>query len=111
MEKALNQLKRMVSPASGAANVRHFVLYCCYPLLNCPAGQGQVYTPMMKLVKVLLGISMPSEMAPLKNIVFFDPTLNKSQKAAVKFALESPEVACIHGPPGITAIYLLRGST
>jgi DNA polymerase alpha-associated DNA helicase A len=59
---------------------------------------------MTKLVEVLLGISAPSEKIPLENVVFFDPTLNDSQKAAVRFALESPEVACIHGPPGIIAI-------
>lgn len=59
---------------------------------------------MTKLVEVLLGISAPSERIPFENITFFDPNLNDSQKAAVKFALESPEVACIHGPPGITVI-------
>jgi DNA polymerase alpha-associated DNA helicase A len=59
---------------------------------------------MTKLVEVLLGISAPSERTPLENIVFFDPTLNDSQKATVKFALEAPEVACIHGPPGIVVI-------
>lgn len=59
---------------------------------------------MTKLVEVLLGISVPSEKIPIENIVFFDPTLNDSQKAAVKFALQSPEVACIHGPPGIIMI-------
>jgi len=59
---------------------------------------------MTKLVEVLLGISAPSERTPIENITFFDLTLNDSQKAAVKFALESPEVACIHGPPGIIII-------
>ena len=59
---------------------------------------------MTKLVEVLLGISAPSEKIPLENMVFFDPNLNDSQKAAVKFALESPEVACIHGPPGIVTV-------
>ena len=56
---------------------------------------------MTRLIEVLLGISPPSERTPVENIVFFDSALNDSQKAAVKFALESPEVACIHGPPGI----------
>jgi len=56
---------------------------------------------MTRLVEVLLGISAPSERIPIENTVFFDPTLNDSQKAAVEFALESPEIACIHGPPGI----------
>lgn len=39
-------------------------------------------------------------MIPLEGLTFFDHTLNPSQKDAIKFALESPEVACIHGPPG-----------
>ena len=56
---------------------------------------------MTKLVEVLLGISAPSERIPIENTAFFDPTLNDSQKAAFKFVLESPEIACIHGPPGI----------
>ena len=64
--------------------------------------------PMTKLAEVLLGISVPSERIPLENVVFFDPTLNDSQKVAVKFALESPEVACIHGPPGIVLSSLAR---
>ena len=59
---------------------------------------------MTKLVEVLLGISAPSESVSRENIVFYDSTLNDSQKAAVKFALESPEVACIHGPPGIILV-------
>ncbi len=37
----------------------------------------------------------------MKDIQFFDNNLNPSQKEAVKFCLESPEVACIHGPPGM----------
>jgi hypothetical protein len=42
----------------------------------------------------------PSAKIHLTDLTFFDPTLNASQKEAVKFALEAPEVACIHGPPG-----------
>lgn len=52
-----------------------------------------------------MGMSTPSEKSPISDISFFDETLNASQKDAVKFALESPEVACIHGPPG-TYIYI-----
>lgn len=43
-------------------------------------------------------------MIPVGDLTFFDPSLNRSQKEAVKFALESPEVACIHGPPGIEIV-------
>ncbi|KAK3984142.1 P-loop containing nucleoside triphosphate hydrolase protein [Cladorrhinum sp. PSN332] len=31
---------------------------------------------------------------------WFDPTLNESQKDAIRFALASKEIALIHGPPG-----------
>ncbi|KAF5630738.1 HCS1-DNA helicase A [Fusarium tjaetaba] len=34
------------------------------------------------------------------NLEWFDPTLNDSQKNAIRFALLSREVALIHGPPG-----------
>jgi len=59
---------------------------------------------MTKPVEVLLGISAPLERTPVENIAFSDPTLKDSQKAVLKFALESPEVARIHGPPGIIVI-------
>jgi DNA polymerase alpha-associated DNA helicase A len=53
-----------------------------------------------RLIQVLLGISQPSARISVAALTFFDPSLNASQKEAVKFALEAPEVACIHGPPG-----------
>lgn len=69
------------------------------------------------LLKVLFGLQMPS-MAPLESLVpedsgddvkaeaspirWFDETLNDSQKRAVEFTLRSNEVACIHGPPGVS---------
>jgi DNA polymerase alpha-associated DNA helicase A len=45
-------------------------------------------------------MAMPSRHTITHGISFFDESLNDGQKAAVKFALESVEVACIHGPPG-----------
>jgi hypothetical protein len=53
------------------------------------------------LIQVLLGMTQPSTKIAVHNLAFFDSTLNTSQKEAVKFALEAPEVACIHGPPGV----------
>jgi len=55
---------------------------------------------MTALIRVLLGMSQPSARIAVADLTFFDPALNASQKEAVKFALEAPEVACIHGPPG-----------
>ena len=51
-------------------------------------------------MQVLLGIATPSAKVPVVDLNFFDSSLNASQREAVQFSLESPEVACIHGPPG-----------
>ncbi|KAF4467324.1 dna polymerase alpha-associated dna helicase a [Fusarium albosuccineum] len=57
--------------------------------------------------RVLFGLSSPSPVAEdltkddtVGNLEWFDPTLNGSQKDAIRFALVSREVALIHGPPG-----------
>ncbi|KAL8419634.1 hypothetical protein RB594_002718 [Gaeumannomyces avenae] len=58
-------------------------------------------------MRVLFGLSSPSPVPAdlgadpdLSKIEWIDPTLNESQKDAVRFALASPEIALIHGPPG-----------
>ena len=61
------------------------------------------------LMRVLFGMDSPTPLpANLEDperscgkITFFDPTLNDSQKDAVRFALASKDVALIHGPPGV----------
>ena len=65
----------------------------------------QDYTPFMR---VLFGQGSPSPLPsdlndptnPLHKLEFNDPSLNDSQKEAVRFALASREIALIHGPPG-----------
>ncbi|EXJ77147.1 hypothetical protein A1O3_10305 [Capronia epimyces CBS 606.96] len=61
------------------------------------------------LQRVLLGLSPPRAPDPerAKDIVFYDPTLNASQQDAIRFALSSPEIALIHGPPGTGKTYTL----
>lgn len=65
------------------------------------------------LLRVLFGLQLPSaaslesligeeggaEATPIK---WFDETLNDSQKRAVEYTLRANEVACIHGPPGVS---------
>ncbi|OAA67523.1 DNA-binding protein SMUBP-2 [Cordyceps fumosorosea ARSEF 2679] len=58
-------------------------------------------------IRVLFGLSSPSTVPrdlsaeeDLGKIEWFDPTLNDSQKDAIRFALASREIALIHGPPG-----------
>lgn len=53
------------------------------------------------LTNVLLGQSDLSPPQEVNDIQFFDATLNDSQKEAVRFALGSPEISLIHGPPGV----------
>ena len=63
------------------------------------------YTP---FIRVLFGLSspapVPADLASdpeVGNIDWVDPTLNDSQKDAIRFALASKEIALIHGPPGV----------
>ena len=52
-------------------------------------------------MKVIFGHATPTPVSPDKvTVEFTDPTLNDSQKEAIRFALSSPEIALIHGPPG-----------
>ena len=60
--------------------------------------------------RVLFGQSSPAPVpADLSSdpeygkIDWIDPTLNDSQKDAIRFALASKEIALIHGPPGVTS--------
>ena len=60
-------------------------------------------------IRVLFGLSSPSPVAQdltkdenVGQIDWFDPTLNDSQKDAIRFALASREIALIHGPPGVS---------
>lgn len=69
------------------------------------------------LLKVLFGLRAPStasleslakepvdDVAETSPIEWFDTTLNDSQKRAVEFTLRANEVACIHGPPGVSVM-------
>lgn len=71
---------------------------------------NQTITRMQKLkedeysgfLRTLFGLSSPSPVGDLaEKIEWIDPSLNDSQKDAIKFALASREVALIHGPPGV----------
>ncbi|KAI0336542.1 P-loop containing nucleoside triphosphate hydrolase protein [Cubamyces sp. BRFM 1775] len=96
MDKALDQLEKVVLP-------------------NSDAKEDKFLPKMTPLIRVLMGMAPPSERVPVKDLKFFDPSLNASQQEAIRFALESPEVACIHGPPGTgkthTLIELIRQLT
>ncbi|KAL7283392.1 hypothetical protein ACG7TL_002822 [Trametes sanguinea] len=96
MDKALDQLEKVVLP-------------------NEVTKEDKFLPKMTPLIRVLMGMAPPSERIPVKDLRFFDPSLNASQQEAIRFAMESPEVACIHGPPGTgkthTLIELIRQLT
>jgi DNA polymerase alpha-associated DNA helicase A len=56
-------------------------------------------------VRVLFGLTsptpVPKDLESVGTIDWIDPSLNDSQKDAIRFALASREVALIHGPPGV----------
>ncbi|KAF8802852.1 P-loop containing nucleoside triphosphate hydrolase protein [Phlegmacium glaucopus] len=79
MDKTIEQLEKIVIPGDSG---------------------GKSSGELNALIQVLLAMKLPASREPVNNLTFFDDTLNDSQKAAVRFCLESPEVACIHGPPG-----------
>jgi hypothetical protein len=103
MDGALDQLEKTIIPS-----VCSFSSVVYAPQHDSGLIQSNDKPPheMTKLIRVLLGMSQPSARTPVADLKFFDPALNASQKEAVKFALEAPEVACIHGPPGQCIPYL-----
>lgn len=96
MDKALDNLEKVALGQAAESKDK-----------NLPALTG--------VMRVLLGMSEPSKRVPVQDLKFFDDTLNPSQRDAVRFTLESPEVACIHGPPGTgkthTLIEIIRQMT
>ena len=66
-------------------------------------------------MRVLFGLSSPSLLpadlaadVEFGKIDWIDPTLNDSQKDAIRFALASKEIALIHGPPGVVGSFSVR---
>lgn len=63
-------------------------------------------------VQVLFGLTSPSplteDMEREGAVKWVDPSLNDSQKDAIRFALASREVALIHGPPGVGVFQLSK---
>ena len=70
--------------------------------------QEREYTSLMR---VLFGLDTPTPLPPdLEDpergagpVEFIDPSLDDSQRDAVRFALAAREVALMHGPPGVTS--------
>lgn len=65
-----------------------------------PQKEDKFLPQLTPLIRVLVGLQELTAKRPATDVTFFDTSLNRSQQSAVRFALQSPEVACIHGPPG-----------
>ncbi|KAI1007822.1 DNA polymerase alpha-associated DNA helicase A [Podosphaera aphanis] len=62
----------------------------------CRMGEGDY----SRLMRVLFGLDSLASVQDVGELEWVNENLNTSQKEAVKFALGSPDVALIHGPPG-----------
>lgn len=58
-------------------------------------------------IRVLFGLTTPSpvseDLSEVKALEWVNPSVDDSQKDAIRFALASKEVALIHGPPGVSS--------
>jgi DNA polymerase alpha-associated DNA helicase A len=70
--------------------------------------QKMVEAEYSSFMRVLFDLSSPSPLSDdlssdpeFGNVEWIDPSLNESQKDAIRFALASKEIALIHGPPGV----------
>ena len=52
------------------------------------------------LLRVLFNLQKPGLSEAIRDMEFFDETLNDSQKEAVLHCLRSNEMGIVHGPPG-----------
>lgn len=65
--------------------------------------------PLTPLIEVLMDKKTPSQPSPLAApLEYLDPSLNDSQKEAVRMCLEAQEVGLVHGPPGVRVSLLLH---
>ncbi|KAG8682617.1 hypothetical protein FRC09_016648, partial [Ceratobasidium sp. 395] len=70
-------------------------------LVTQPSSDAPSAALALPLAQTLLAIKPLQASTPLPpDFSFKDECLNESQQEAVKFALRSPEIALIHGPPG-----------
>jgi DNA polymerase alpha-associated DNA helicase A len=98
MDDALDRLERVVLPPLSTSSAATAVSNADGKTENMK--MIKTAPERTRLMEVLLGMAPLSPPKKREKIDFFDHTLNDSQKAAVVFALEAPELACIHGPPG-----------
>lgn len=104
MDRAIDHLEKIAIPSARKV-ISSLIIYLRNSLVILHQPDDQTNYELTPLIRVLLGMSPPSKPSNLGDITFFDESLNQSQKAAVRFALETAEVACIHGPPGTFHCY------
>ena len=106
MERTLRHLRRIVvpdtsQPPPSAPNIS---------LINCLLGvQQPTWTDEVpaKIPKPEVGGSGGEAGAVNNEIEWYGTALNDSQKEAIRFCLTADNVACIHGPPGVSPSPLL----
>ncbi|KAF9111646.1 hypothetical protein BGX27_004626 [Mortierella sp. AM989] len=98
-----------------ANNVSYERMISQMKFLSGTISQASANSLPLALTNVLFGRQNPTfdeAWGDLSKVNFLDPTLNPSQREAVRFALAAEQVALIHGPPGtgktFTLVELIR---
>lgn len=95
MDRTLAHLRKIVLPDSNGSppNTHNMGLVRCLLGLDEPRWTDEVRAQ----------IAESSEAGETNNqIKWFGTALNESQKEAIRFCLKAENVACIHGPPGVS---------
>jgi DNA polymerase alpha-associated DNA helicase A len=90
MKRTLDHLERMLVPEGEVPDARN------WPLVRALVGLDQPTWD-----KTVPGRLVP-EGEDGSTVEWYSEHLNDSQKEAINFCLRAQQVACIHGPPGVS---------
>jgi DNA polymerase alpha-associated DNA helicase A len=106
MDRTLAHLKRIVAPEDSgpSANAPNLNLINCLLGVQLPAWRKAIPPTLAQLAEAeSQGTSSASGSTSGNKVDWFGEGLNDSQKEAVEFCLMAENVACIHGPPGVSS--------
>ena len=107
MERTLRHLRRIVVPDSTQPppSAQNISLINCLLGIQQPQWADEVPATIPKPEASGIGSGSGTERGAgdvNNDIEWYGTSLNDSQKEAIRFCLKAENVACIHGPPGVS---------